>query len=139
MFRKILAAGGGCAAALALAAAPLVTPAAASTVPGTNYRMYDSSCSFGGPCREQITIASNPSNVAIRAWINCYNAVPNTTTTVWSDWHTAVGFSMITGSCDGLGRSSNAGIQWNKTQQNNGQCWGRNGYPTSSWGPARCS
>jgi hypothetical protein len=97
------------------------TPAAAITYPTVTYQMYDSTCAAGGPCRERVTIDSNPNNAAVRAYISCGLQF----VTLYGSWHTSVGAQSNTPSCDGYGEATYAGFEFNKTQRYSVNCWNR--------------
>lgn len=125
MIRKLAIAG----SSLALAAAPalgLALPASASVQPIVGYTMFNSTCSSGGPCQERIQILGNQNNAATRAWIDCYSILGGFTR-LYGGWHTAIGDTSTTPSCDSIGRSGEAGKQWNKTYLYTVTCWSRGG------------
>lgn len=100
---------------------PATVAAPAITYPTVSYHMFNSSCAAGGPCQETVTIDSNPNHASVRAYISCGLQF----VTLYGGWHTSVGATSTTPSCDGYGEATHAGFQFNMTQHYSVNCWNR--------------
>src|SRR5215510_2320145 len=118
----------------ALATAPAImlgvvssTPAMAYTKPLVNYSETGSCPGAGGqaPCTTHITIDSNPSNVAVRAWEDCAQ-VSGPTFTLVGSWHFNRGVVSNTAGCASVQGDAyviRAGFDARKTDTIRYQCY----------------